>query len=249
MYPLAHLGYGAWLLERYDTAGGIFERLRDCYQLDDGGVTDGEPGDPCASIISTAQLGLLALIMGRESAAEAVHGWIVRQWSAQPDLPRRLYVAWDDGLVVQRASGTAVVDFTAARQAWFYPGIAAAFLAGYAAQTGETSALVLAQELLQLNIRGPASQFEDPGSVQICKFGWGVAAVMQVERTQQLRPHAERMANWFLERQQPDGCWVPSSFATPLPDDVDKLSKTAEHLMEMVAVSTALASQPVAAPV
>jgi hypothetical protein len=53
-------------------------------------------------------------------------------------------------------------------------------------------------------------------------------------------PWVVRMAEWFIDRQRPDGAWVPSSFTTPRPQLLDLYWKTAEHLMELSHIETAL---------
>ena len=247
VYWLAHVAYGAWLLERYDTAVAIMERLRMYQNRETGGATSGLPGlGGTQDLLCTAQLGVTALVMGQGDVAADVCGWLGRLFDAQPELPRRLYVVWDDGLVTNTTPGTAfarVVDFTKERQAYFNPGMAAVFLAGYAMQGGGESALTLGRKFLELNIRGTARQFDDVESVQICKFGWGAAAMLEAERTDAYLDHVIEMAEWFIGRQAEDGCWVPSTFMSPEPDDVDKLWKTAEHLMELTVISTAIASR------
>jgi hypothetical protein len=55
-------------------------------------------------------------------------------------------------------------------------------------------------------------------------------------------PQVERMAEWFEERQNDDGSWDPSAFTLTGPaTDVDRMWKTAEHLMEVMMMETALA--------
>jgi hypothetical protein len=247
VYPLAHLAYGAWLLERYDTALGIMGRLRKYQNPETGGATPGPPSPGAKQdVICTAQLGVTALVMGQHDVAEGVFEWLSRLFEAQPELPERLYLAWDDGLVTDIAPDAAfmsVVDFTKEKQAYFNPGMAAVFLAGYAMQNADDRALELGRRFLQLNIDGTPRQFDDLDSVQICKFGWGAAAMLQVERTNTYLDDVVRMAEWFIERQAEDGTWAPSTFMAPEPDDVDKLVKTAEHLMELTVISTALASR------
>lgn len=246
-YWLAHVALGAWLLDRYDTALAIMGRLRNYQDPETGGVTPGSPRPGAGQdLICTAQLGVTAIVMGQRDVAEGVFRWLSRLLEAQPELPERLYLVWDDGLVTDTAPDTAfmtVVDFTKEKQAYFNPGMAAVFLAGYAMQNADESALELGRRFLQLNIEGTPRQFDDLESVQICKFGWGAAAMLEAERTDAYLGHVVRMAEWFIERQAEDGSWVPSTFFSPKPDDVDKLWKTAEHLMELTAISTALAGR------
>ncbi|MET0928245.1 MAG: hypothetical protein ABWX74_01940, partial [Aeromicrobium sp.] len=126
------------------------------------------------------------------------------------------------------------VDWTAPRQAYFHAGIAAAFAAGYAAQTGSAEALQLGRDYMSLTTRGTEAQFTDEKSVQICKFGWGAAAMLNADPEGGHLPWAIRMAEWFVDRQRPDGAWAPSNFMDDAePQMLDLYWKTAEHLMEI----------------
>jgi hypothetical protein len=134
------------------------------------------------------------------------------------------------------------VDFRKSKQYYFQPGAAAAFLANYGSRVVDSGALKLATDLLELNVRGTAAQFDDLESVHICKFGWGAAEMLTADPTGGWAPQVERMADWFEERQNDDGSWDPSAFTLTGPaTDVDRMWKTAEHLMEVMMMETALA--------
>lgn len=134
------------------------------------------------------------------------------------------------------------VDFAKEHHAYYVPGIAAAFLSGYAQQTGLTEPIELAEELLKLNIEGTERQFNDHTSVQICKFPWGVACVTQADtkKIDKYLPELLRMSHWFADWQNEDGSWSPSPFLNSNPSVVDKMSKTSEHIMEMNMILQAL---------
>jgi hypothetical protein len=249
-YPLGHLTMGALLLERHDVAARLFKQLR-AIQDASGGFPVDPPGGEAAQIcdlLSTAQVGIAALLGGQRDLADAVYTWIERCFKKQPELPARLYVACrGEDVVTAPPRGlewVLSVDFTKPRQAYFYPGIAAVFLAGYAGQRGERRALALAHQYLALNIQGTTAQFDDMESVQICKFGWGAAAAQLADPSVDYSEHVRRMGNWFIAHQSEDGSWTPSAFFSPKPALTEVMTKTAEHAMEINAVAAALAVLP-----
>ena len=132
------------------------------------------------------------------------------------------------------------VDFSQPRQAFYLPGIAAAFALNYASTTGRNEATTLGQQFLALNRDGTEAQFDDINSVQICKYGWGLACEVRYNPATQWLPEAVRMVRWFMQRQATDGSWSPSTFLRQEPSISDKLSKTAEHLMELSQLIDAL---------
>jgi hypothetical protein len=248
VYHLSPLAIAAWLLGRYDTATAVNGALARFRNPDSGGAYDVRDftHDALEDNLKTAQLGISALVTGDRSVAEGVHRWLTRQYADQPDLPNRLFIARRGAELLTEfptADGfRRVVDFRAPRQGYFHSGIAAAFLAGYAQQTGDTAALELGRKYVALNARGTADQFDDDTSVQICKFGWGAAAMLTADPDGGHLPWVARMGEWFVRRQRPDGAWAPSSFMTADPGMLDLYWKTAEHVMELSYIELALAA-------
>jgi hypothetical protein len=250
VYHLSPLAIASWLLARYDTAAavnGALARFRNpetggAYELRDFGA------DPLEDNLKTAQLGISALVTGDREVSDGVYQWLGRNYAEQPDLPARLFTSRRAGAVVTdfpvSQAFIRVIDFQAPRQAYFHPGIAGAFLAGYAQQTGNTGALELGRQYLALTSGGTEEQYDDTGSVQICKFGWGAAAMLNADPDGGHLPWAVRMGEWFVRRQRPDGAWAPSSFMTPEPGILDLYWKTAEHVMELSYIEQALSARP-----
>ncbi|MQA34940.1 hypothetical protein, partial [Modestobacter roseus] len=247
VYHLSPLAIAAWLLARYDTARTVTDRLASFQDPESGGAYDLRDfdADPLQDTLKTGQLGISALVTGEADMARGVYRWLARNHAAQPALPGRLHPSWrGDGLVLDATPDEAflrLVDYSAPRQAYFHSGIAGAFLAGYAQQTGDGAALRLGQDYLELNRAGTDAQFDDVESVQICKFGWGVAAMHVAAPDSGQLPSVVKMGEWFVRRQRPDGAWAPSSFLTPDPGVLDLYWKTAEHVMELAYIEQALA--------
>jgi hypothetical protein len=237
-YPLAVMATGAWHLERYDTANSIMETLRAYQHPVTGGSFVERPEHRTTGrqeVLCTAQLGMAALLTGRIDVADGAFHWFRSLWDAQPDLPRKLYLAWDDkGLVTEFADDVAfgrVIDFQAPRQAFFNPGIAAAFLGRYAMATGTAQASEIAREMIRLSEGGTELQYDWADTVHVGKIAWGASIVFEVAPDLALANQIVRMAQWLRDCQPDDGGWAPSHFLFPNPNDADVLWKTAEHIM------------------
>jgi hypothetical protein len=237
-YPLAVMATGAWHLERYDTANALMETLR-AYQHPVSGGSFVERVEHRATgrqeVLCTAQLGMAALLTGRRDVADGAFHWFRALWEAQPELPRKLYIAWDDdGLITEFPPEVAfgrVIDFQAARQAFFNPGIAAAFLGRYGMATGNAQAAEIAREMIRLSEGGSELQYEWADTVHVGKVAWGASVVLEAAPDLALAKQIVRMAYWLRDCQLENGGWNPSHFLFPNPNDADVLWKTSEHIM------------------
>jgi hypothetical protein len=251
-YPITQIALGAWLLERYDVANSVWGIVR-------SRLTDAESGGALAvrasgdfpgrsDLINTCQMGLTALTMGRTDDARRSVGWLRALWAAQPELPQRLYTSWQGGVLrTSLAEGETawnlVTDFTLTKQQYYNPGIAAAFLARYAAQTLDRTVIPLAEELLGLHEGGIASQFDPVDNMQICKFAWGAGALLDFDGSPRALAQVLRMVDWYDVSQASDGSWSPSPFLNASPGMGDKLGKTAEHALHLTTIIRALGGE------
>lgn len=251
-YPHPQLVLGACLLGRHDLARRVMDVVRACY-IDQatGGAYSERPEfrrTGRADLLCTAQVGLAALALGDAAVADGCHDWLARLLELQPDYPHRLYPCMV-GEQLLRESGAdhtawdVVTDFHQPRQQYYNPGIAAAFLAGHGVARQRPQSLVLADDYLQMNVRGGALQFDHRANAQICKFGWGAAALVDATGSGEHLRHVLRMADWFEASQHPDGSWAPSPFLVPRPDAADCMPKTAEHVLHVVTLASALRGQ------
>lgn len=249
-YPLSQIVIGAWHLEQYGTALRTLDFLASRFvDSRTGGVFSERPElrtTGRADLLSTAQLGLAALTVGRMALAKLCCEWTLQLHRLQPELPNRLYACrvGPDLLTrsdAQHAAWDVVTDFQRPFQQFYNPGIAAAFLGRYAMQTGDAEALVVAKAFLGLNIKGAPLQFDHTVNAQACKFGWGAAVVLDADPAPYYLEHVLQMARWFIDSQHPDGHWCPSPFLVPKPDDGDNMPKTVEHVLHVVTLITALA--------
>ncbi|OLO25841.1 hypothetical protein PZ61_0236050 [Streptomyces sp. MNU77] len=252
VYHLSPLAIASWLLGRYDTASAVNSALVRFQDPETGGAYELRDfaRDPLQDNLKTAQLGISSLVTGERHMADGVHRWLAHNLEDQPDLPHRLFTSRrGDKPVTDFTDQEAffrVVDFRAPRQGYFHPGIAAAFFAGHAMRDGgDKRSVELARKYLSLTTAGTEQQFDDPSSVQICKFGWGAAAALAADPEGGHLPWVVRMGEWFVRRQRPDGAWAPSSFNTPDPGPLDLYWKTAEHVMEVSYIEQALAAHGV----
>ncbi|WP_342244623.1 hypothetical protein [Pseudomonas sp. OTU5201] len=247
-YPLAHFAIGAWLTERFDTATAAMGALRRIQDPATGGLPIAPPEDRSTDIhdlLSTAQVGQAAVITGQDDIAEGVYRWITDLLELQPASAGNRFYTFRQGKRLleeppKHLEWLAITDFDQPRQTYYTPGMAAVFLSAYGQRVGLKQPLKLASDLLTRNLSGTPEQFDDLGSVQLCKFGWGAAAMSAVDISRDWTPHLIRMVDWFEARQAPDGSWAPSLFLQPSPSDIDRLVKTAEHVMEVNAILGAL---------
>jgi hypothetical protein len=188
-------------------------------------------------IFPTAQMGLAGLAVGARDVADGAFEWFDRLWAAQPELPHVLYPSWGteglrtDGFRDDLDNFISKVDFRRPRQAFYNPGIAAAFLSRYSMVTKNERAIEIMRGILKLAENGTKDQFNYWESMQICKFGWGSAMAMEVDPTGSHRANVLRMAQWYIDSQRDDGSWVPSGFLVAEPNDSHAIEKTAEHTL------------------
>jgi hypothetical protein len=235
-YPLSILAIGAHKLERFDLSSRIMDTLeRRFVDPQSGGAYSERPEVRATGrqdLFPTAQLGIAAVLTGRDSLAKKNYDFLAAMLEAQPELPTRLYTAWMDGALVVELSPLdefgALTDFTAPRQAFYNPGIAGAFLGLYYQRYGASLAAQLAQDYMNLTRQGCEAQFDYSDSKQICKYGWGCAVMAQTPYGAPYQRGLLRMASWFADSQLPDGHWENSPFLTPTPTVADKLVMTAE---------------------
>jgi hypothetical protein len=256
-YPLAILAIGAWHLDRYDLANKIMDSLVGYQNRSSGGAYSQTPeargSEPLEDLYPTAQLGLAGLCTGRASVAAGAYRWITNLWAAQPELPGRLFTEMRRGKLVTDAGSEVmdrfymVTDLGAPRQAFYNPGITAAFLGRYYLATGDEEALAAAKRFLSLSAQGGPAQFNYHESRQICKFGWGSAVLTEADPGNAIyESYTLRMTQWFVESQESDGRWHNSSFLDPVPTDDGDMAVTAEFILHLSTILTAL-SEKVAA--
>lgn len=250
-YPLANLATGAWHLERYDTARLIARRLHAFQHPETGGAFAAHPDhrvDRRQDLFPTAQLGMTGLTTGDMDLADGAYRWMRLLYEAQPDLPSRLYSATNDSALIvdtggdERLEWQVVTDFHKPRQAFYNPGIAAAFLGRYHMATGSQEALTLARDFLELTVSGSEIQFDHTQSVQVCKFAWGASILLEATGETQYLDHALRMAGWFCDAQRADGSWDNSPFLMEGVEDVEsvRVEITAEFVQHLVTIVTAV---------
>jgi len=241
-YPHYWLGtyvISAWLAGRVDLAMRSMAYLSAQQDPETGGLpmACNVEGEPVCDMLSTAQVGLSALVVGDHETAEGCARWVraCAKQSANDSLRfhscRKGEALWTDP--DPAFAWSAITDFSQPRQAFYTPGMGAVFLARYATRYDCGASLDAARDLMAFNILGNAAQFDDLESVQACKFGWAVGEMALADPNGDWLPWVGRMIRWFTERQSPEGWWGPSVFADPNPSIADRLTKTSEHLMEL----------------
>jgi hypothetical protein len=255
-YPLSLLAQGAWVLERYDTALALVNTMRQSFQDPSTGGAYMEREEVRTGrqfIFPTAQMGLAALETGQSDVADGAFEWFDRLYSAQPKLPNVLYASWGPkGLRTvadQDDQFITVVDFHKPRQAFYNPGISAAFLSRYYMVKKVERAREIGAAFLHLSMNGTEDQYNHWESMQICKFGWGLAMMAEIDPKGDYLPYLLKMAHWYIDSQREDGSWVPSPFLVPSPDDSHAIEKTAEHTLWVTMMLASLAAAGTRGPV
>jgi hypothetical protein len=245
---MAHFAIGAWLTERFDIALAVMDALRRIQDPATGGFPIAPPQQRSTDyydLLSTAQVGQAAIITGQDDIAEGVYRWVTSLLEQQPTNSGTRFFTFRQGEKLlerpeKELEWLAVTDFSKPRQTYYTPGMAAVFLSGYGQRFDLKQPLELASDLLARNLAGTPEQFDDLGSVQLCKFGWGAAALNAVDHARDWTQYLVRMVAWFEARQAVDGSWAPSTFLQPSPSVIDQMAKTSEHVMEVNAILGAL---------
>ncbi|BBF72022.1 hypothetical protein SBA_ch2_5550 [Sphingomonas bisphenolicum] len=246
-YWLGTFVVSAWMAGSFDIALRSMDYLASQQDPVYGGLptrldSGNHPAGIC-DVLSTAQVGLSALITGQLDVADKVYRWLEGLLAAQPSDGN--FYMFRQGEDVWRTpdpafAWAAIVPFNQPRQAFYGPGMAAVFLARYAHIRHRLEAIELARGFLAYNVNGTQEQFTDIESVQACKFGWAVGVMHQADPEGGWGKWLAPMMQWFIDRQAPEGWWGPSRFADPNPTFADRLVKTSEHLMEITALISAL---------
>jgi hypothetical protein len=246
-YWLGTFVISAWLTGRPEIAMRSMRYLASQQTATGGLPTRSDLGDHPAGIcdlLSTAQVGLSALITGQTDIADQVYAWLKRLMALQPSGGLTFTMICQDKQLWKQPDPAFLwsteIHFDQPRQAFYGPGMAAVFLAPYAHANGRPEAIELARRFLHYNLLGCVEQFTDLASVQACKFGWAVGVMRGADSVGPWREWVSPMVRWFLDRQSPEGSWGPSTFADPQPSIADRQVKTSEHLMELTALISVL---------
>ena len=255
-YPLAIIATGAWLLERYGLAKKITKRLHAFQDPGTGGALAGHPDhrkDLRQDLFPTAQLGMTGLTTGDRRLADRAFNWFSLLYDAQPDLPRKLYTATTGAQLLrpppddEDLEWQVLTDFTKRRRAFYNPGIAAAFLGRYYMLTDDADALRLARDFLALTAGGSSVQFDYKDSVQVCKYGWGCAVLLDATGLDTYLAESIRMVHWFRSAQNDDGSWDNSPFLMARADSPDsvRMEVTAEFVQHLATLAASIGGRRV----
>ncbi|HEY3109620.1 MAG TPA: hypothetical protein VGL23_12750 [Chloroflexota bacterium] len=250
-YAETCLAYGAQLLRQYDLAG---RAMRFALRFQDpvtGGVyQDRErtgPDDP-QILYLTCQLGMSALLTGARAEAEAAGHFLKRLWAAQPELPERLYTIYTraGGLATEVPPGADrrhyVNESQDVQQMHYNGGMAAAFLTRLHLATDDAGWLDLARQYQAFSMSSTPRQFE---TKQVCKSAWGGGLLYAATGEPIYRDWAIRMGDWFVAEQFADGHWENSKYIDPNPPLHRNIAITAEFVVHMDTVASALATAQV----
>ena len=249
-YNAAILALGAHLRQRYDMSSRSHRFLLSRQNSESGGVySSAEPITPASEedIMSTAQVGLTCLLMGDLETAQRAGRWFERVWKAQPRPRERLYLRYSSaaGLVTafppERAFFYIVESQQGHEQAYYMPGIAAAFLGRLYLATGAEPWLRLAQEYQAFSMNTTERQF-DWG--RVCKSGWGSAVLYEATGDTVYYEWTRRLGDWYVELQLPDGDWRSPKSTDHTRSMPDRIVRVAEFTMHLDTIIQAVSVAP-----
>jgi len=237
---------GAQMLQQYDLSLGLVDSLLHWQDPVSGGfandrLADGSPSDEM-DIPYAAGPGFALLATGRIAEARRVAGFLEVLYTAQQELPDRFYCFWSrraqrpitatDPAFQQRF----VVESQADRmQRWTIGGIAAGFLGRLYLADPRSEYLDLARRYQRFSMSCTDAQFKYPS---VCKTSWGAALLYQITGEPEYRSWLHRMAQWYLEGQEPEGWWHPWVENTP----ADVIEITLEFIMHIQVLVGSLVS-------
>ncbi|UPW08067.1 hypothetical protein M1C59_18695 [Gordonia terrae] len=246
-YPGSVIAQGAWVLEHYGTATAVLDTLVASFRSDTGGAYWERPEnrtDGRQLLFPTAQLGMTALTMGRTDVSDPAIGWFRDLFRGQRRLPTQFFVGQRGGQVIDEVPDTdrynLVVDFRLPRQAFHNPGIGAAFLARHSIASGNAESAEMARSLLALYDNSTPAMFDYAESTGICKLGLGASVMLELEPGPAALRDLVAMNAWYRDSQNADGSWAPRTFLRPDPQQWHVLEKTAEHVLWISMMITAL---------
>jgi hypothetical protein len=241
-YRDSALVIGAHLVLQYDLSEGLMPRLLSAQDPVSGAFANDRPPSDEMDIPYTCGPGFACLATGRIDAARRVAGHLRRIYEAQTELPDRFFYTWS------RERQAPVTEFPEQRRFWYVVdrrgthsqrwsigGIAAGFLCRLYLAEPRPEYLELARAYQDFSMGTTDAQF---GYVNVCKSSWGSSLLYQLTDELRYRAWSERMAEWYLERQLPDGRWQPDAPTTAEAD----VEITAEFVMHVDTILTALAA-------
>jgi hypothetical protein len=244
-YPLACFLVGAVLMQRLDLVYRGTRHLLTWQDPESGGFYNNRV-DRTASgeqeLFPACQAGMTLLLTGQIEAARRAGLWVKRLWELQPDVEHKLYHVYcpAKGLVTDFDPGKEAVYVTRKDQPWQYHyngGISAAFLTQLAMATAEESWLDLARQAQEFSMTTDVCQFQ---SMQVCKSGWGSGLLYLTTREERYRDWTVRLGDWFVDHQFEDGHWENTRYWVPEPTLSMNIEITAEFVMHVANLITAL---------
>lgn len=231
---------GAHRLGQFDLSFKGMEFILSFYDSESGGFysSQGERGgDTEQDLMVVSMCGLAALQTGHLDVAQNAGGWLRSLLEAQPDFPNRLYTVYSqtDGLQTTPPPGEElrylVIGDATEDQAFFNPGIAAAFLTRLFQVTAEEPWLETAKEYMRFAENASDFLFR---LVRAGKVGWAAALLYTATGETKYRDIAVRIGDNLIDLQSPSGWWSGVGSTTPSHDS------TAERVIWMDEISQAV---------
>jgi hypothetical protein len=252
-YPLSSLIVGAHLLRQFDMSERGVQHLLTRQDPTTGGFYSrrDDSSDAAFQELAVACGAMLPLVItGQLDAAERVGDFLVRLWELQPEPADRLYCIYTrEARLLTRfpeAIRKAAVNEAHDGQQYHYNGgFAAASLAYLYLACPKPIYLETARRYMAFSMNSTPRQFEVQ---QVCKSGWGAALLYSITREPVYRDWAIKLGDWFIGNQFPDGYWVQTRTLEDPPKPTTTILITAEFVMHLDSIYSALACSEETAP-
>lgn len=236
-YPNAWIAMAAQKMGRFDVAVPAYGYLKSFFDPATGRFMTHAPGareHAVSDVLTTAHLGLMRLYFGDLDGARLAARALERFLELQSEPAEAFYlrISGSGDLIRTFPDPAAIlyrVSVTEPDQAYFMLGYPVAFLARLHAATGESRFIDLARRYLDLALScsGNVRAF-----VYSHKLAWGAAAAWGATGEARYGQLTRDIAEYLLEIQHPDGCWLPGE---PDTTSYDQTTEIAIWLLEICA--------------
>ena len=250
-YPLTVLSAGAAAVGRIQESRTILDGVEMRYIDHEWGGALGERPEVRQTrrqdLFTTAQMGLAALMAGKDSVAKSATRWLTNLISLQPSPDQVFYLSTDGGKLIVSdpgrpdEAGSSLV-FDRPRQPVASLGIGAALLAEAARKFHEPQQIDAAADLYRGYARLNADQYEPHASAQIGKRAWGACALYDATLQASYIDEIVDMVKWFGRGLADDGYWPAplhiQSRGTAVLFDAEVTTEFLQHVSAVVRTLT-----------
>lgn len=244
LYPNTWLALGAHRLSRLDVCYPAARFIIDGHWDPKwGGFYTNRHDDAPRQMdmLTTSMGGLVALHLGRLDVAMSGASWLADMMNAQPESDKLYVCQYASGEPVMdfapEDGSVHVLDFNEPGQAYFYPGIAMAFLCQLYRAVGHRRYLDLAWRYWDWLKNCRDDLYSVPASG---KLGYGLALYGSLARDESAVAGAHAVGEYLLSTQGPDGHWDFPGATRTSRSPMSPYDVTAESVVWLAEIAMAL---------